>query len=121
MQLTQKEEEAPPAPRLAERVTISEEDALRRQLAGCWNVLSGAKYAEDLAVEVQVIVNPDRTVQNARIVDNGRYKRDPHFRAAADAAMRALRNPRCIPLDLPADKYESWRTTIIRFDPKDML
>lgn len=108
-------------PRIGERITISEQDALRRQLSQCWNVLSGAKYAEDLAVEVRVMVNPDRTVQQATVLDQSRYGRDPHFRAAADAALRALRNPRCTPLDLPADKYESWKTTVINFNPRDML
>ena len=115
------QEHTPFLPRIGERITISEEDALRRQLGQCWNVLAGAKYAEDLAVEVRVVVNPDRTVQQAYIVDRGRYGRDPAFRAAADAALRALRNPRCTPLALPPEKYESWKTTIIRFDPKEML
>lgn len=115
------DEESLPVPRLGERITVSEEDALRRQLGRCWNVMAGAKYAEDLAVEVKVIVNPDRTVQRASILDQGRYGRDPHYRAAADAALRALRNPLCSPLALPPEKYESWKTTIIRFDPREML
>lgn len=106
---------------ISEQLTISEEDALRRQLSQCWNVMAGAKYAEDLVVEVRAVVNPDRTVQSATILDQGRYNRDSHYRAAADAALRALRNPRCTPLQLPEDKYEQWKVTTIRFDPRDML
>ena len=106
---------------LADRLTMSEMDALRHQLAGCWNVMAGAKFAEDLVVEVRVIVNRDRTVQQATILDQGRYNRDSHFRAAADAALRALRNPQCAPLALPPDKYNEWKTTVIRFDPSEML
>jgi hypothetical protein len=107
--------------RIGDKLTMSEEDALRRQLAGCWNVLAGAKNAEELIIEVRVDVNRDRTVNRASILDKGRYNRDNHFRAAADAAIRALSNPKCIPLALPPEKYDQWKTTIIRFDPRDML
>lgn len=107
--------------RISEKLSVSEEDALRRQLAGCWNVMAGAKFAEELIVEIRVDVNRDRTVNRASILDQGRYNRDTHFRAAADAATRALRNPKCVPLALPPDKYDQWKTTIIRFDPRDML
>lgn len=106
---------------LSDRLTISEVDALRHQLAQCWNVLAGAKYAEDLVVEVRVVINRDRTIQQATILDQGRYNRDSHFRAASDAALRALRNPRCSPLAVPPDKYNEWKNTVIRFDPREML
>ncbi len=107
--------------RLSDSLTISEQDALRRQLAGCWNVLAGARNAEDLVVPVRVYMNPDRTVNRASILDTGRYNRDTHFRAAADSALRALRNPKCTPLQLPPDKYEQWKTIVINFDPRDIL
>ncbi len=107
--------------RLADRLTVSEIDALRAQLAQCWSVMGGARNAEDLIVEVRVVINSDRTVQRATIIDKARYNRDSHFRAAADAAVRALNNPRCSPLKLPENKYESWKSTIIRFDPSQML
>ena len=114
-------DDAPDIDRLADRLTMSEEDALRAQLAQCWNVMAGAKYAEDLVVAVKVNMNPDRTVRSASIADQLRYNRDSHFRAAADAALRALRNPRCTPLKLPENKYEEWKTITIRFDPRQML
>ncbi|MCK5284178.1 MAG: cell envelope integrity protein TolA [Alphaproteobacteria bacterium] len=107
--------------RLSDRLTVSELDAFKHQIEPCWNVPSGAKYAEDLAVEIRVLMNPDMTLNSASILNRGRYNRDTHFRAAADSALRALRNPRCSPLKLPADKYEQWKTITIRFDPKDML
>lgn len=108
---------APPG----QTMTMSEEDALRRQLGRCWNVMAGAKYAEDLVVEIRVQINQDRTVRQATILDQGRYNRDGPFRAAAESALRALRNPLCTPLQLPPDKYEHWKTTTIRFDPREML
>lgn len=106
---------------LADRLTISEQDALRRQLSQCWNILAGAEYAENLAVELRVFMNPDRTVNNAAVIDKIRYGADAPYRAAADAAMRALRNPNCTPLELPEGKFEQWKVFVIRFDPKDVL
>ena len=107
--------------RLADQLSMSEMDALRRQLGGCWNIMAGAKNAEELIVEVRVVMNRDRSVNRASILDTGRYNRDSHFRAAADAALRALRNPKCSPLELPPDKYDQWKTVLIRFDPSDVL
>lgn len=107
--------------RLAEQLTISEQDALKRQLAGCWYVQAGAKYAEELIVEIRVEMNRDRTVNRASILDKGEYNRNNHYRAAADAALRAIRNPKCSPLKLPPEKYDEWKTVLIRFDPRDML
>lgn len=107
--------------KLGDQLTISEQDAVRRQLSGCWYVQAGAKYAEELIVEVRVEMNRDRTVNRAAILDQSRYNRETHFRAAADAALRALRNPNCSPLKLPPDKYDQWKTFVIGFDPRNML
>ncbi|NBO19672.1 MAG: energy transducer TonB, partial [Proteobacteria bacterium] len=50
----------------------------------------------------------------------GKYQSDPFYRAAADAAVRAVQ--RCSPLTgLPSDKYETWKQMELRFDPKYML
>lgn len=106
---------------LGDRITVNERDAVIRQLSGCWNVMAGAKYAEDLVVAVRLYMNADRTVNRAIILDRGRYNNDPVFRAAADAAVRATRNPNCSPLLLPPDKYEQWKSIVINFDPRDML
>jgi hypothetical protein len=119
-----KEDAEAPAGSLAElsdRLTISELDAFKRQIEPCWNVSAGAEYAENLAVEVRVTMNRDMTVQDASVLDTGRYNRDNAFRAAADSAVRALRNPMCQPLKLPPEKYNEWKVIIINFDPSQML
>ncbi|HAX90935.1 MAG TPA: hypothetical protein DCY07_01840, partial [Rhodospirillaceae bacterium] len=108
-------------PALADRLTISQEDLLRRQIAGCWNMPIGARNAEELIVEVLIEVNEDRTVRSAEIVDQTRFATDSHFRAAAEAALRALRHPKCTPLELPPDQFEQWKTIRFNFDPRDML
>jgi hypothetical protein len=109
-----------PAP-LGSTMSMSEMDALRQQLAGCWNVIAGAADAQNLSVDIQVMVNSDRTVASARIVDQGRYGSDALYRAAADSAMRALRAPGCTPLALPEGKYDQWKSMTINFDPKTMF
>ena len=103
------------------RLSMGEQNALLAQLARCWNVPTGARYAEDLIVDLRLVVNPDRTVQSAKVVDTGRYNRDSFFRAAADAALRAVRNPACSPLDLPPEKYQEWRYLRLTFNPSSML
>jgi len=130
-------EEAPPQPRrvraaaaapssqprapLGAQLTVSEIDLVKQQIAQCWNVPAGARDAQDLVIEIKVEVNPDGTVRQARIVDMGRYNGDGFFRAAADSAVRAVRNPRCSPLRLPPDKYEAWKDLDLFFNPKDVL
>jgi len=109
------------APSLSNRLTISDEDALRRQIEQCWSPPIGARDAQSLVVEVLIDVNPDRTVASTDIVDKARYNTDSFFRAAADAAVRAVRNPHCNPLELPADKYDQWKRIDFNFDPRDML
>ncbi len=108
-------------PALSDRLTLSQEDALRRQIGSCWNMPIGARNAENLIVEVLIEVKENRTVQSAQIVDQRRLSSDSHFRAAAEAALRALRHPRCTPLALPEGYYEQWKTIRFNFDPRDML
>jgi len=106
---------------LGAKMTMREEDALRRQLERCWNFPYGAKEAENLNVEIFMVINPDRTLRDARVVDMSRYNRDTFFRAAADSALRAVRNPLCSPFELPPDKYNVWKTTTVNFNPREMF
>lgn len=106
---------------LTQNLTRSEEDDLNRGVQPCWNVNAGGKMAEELIVSLQVSVNPDMSVRDVKILDQGRYNQDTHFRAAADAARRALINPRCSTLRLPPEKYDRWKVFIYHFDPSHML
>jgi hypothetical protein len=65
-------------------------------------------------------VDREGTATNVDIVDKSRYAADPFFRAAADSAVRAIRNPNCRPLKLPPDKYEQWKSITLSFNPKDI-
>jgi outer membrane biosynthesis protein TonB len=106
---------------LGAKMTMSEEDALRTQLEKCWNVPFGAKDVENMAVDIFMVINPDRTLREARVVDQTRYNADNFYRAAADSALRAVRSPLCSPFNLPPDKYDTWNRITVTFNPKDMF
>ncbi|MCS5596012.1 MAG: hypothetical protein NZ828_02035 [Alphaproteobacteria bacterium] len=112
---------APKTLNLGDRVTISELDALRSQLAQCWNVLAGANFDKRLIVDIKLYMNPDRTVRKHEIVDGLRYNTDSFFKAAADQAVRGIYSPACTPLNLPTGKYDQWKEITVRFDPSEML
>lgn len=104
-----------------DRMTTGELDAFRRQLSRCWSILPGAVQANSLAVNLTINVNRDRTVRDVQITDRARYNTDNYFRAAADNAVRAIKHPDCTPLDLPVDKYTTWNTITLNFDPRTMF
>ncbi len=118
-------QEKSPLTRFSERLSASEVDAiaaaLNNQFRSCWNLMAGARNAEDIVVKINLVVRPDRSVQSARIVEQWRYNQDSFYRAAADEAMRAIRHPNCEVLDLPADKYDLWKDLTFNFNPSQQL
>jgi hypothetical protein len=128
-------DEAPPAPHrmaatappssqpkapLGSQLTASDIDLVREQLRPCFNPPFGAKEKPDLVADIRVVMNPDGTVQQARVADQGQYASDQIYRAVADSGIRALKNPRCSPLRLPPDRYEVWQSFVFGFSTKDM-
>lgn len=117
------EEQTQMAPVLGNRLTASEEDALRRQFRNCWNTaaLVGARNPEELTVTLRLRLDRDGTVISVKVDDTARQRRDRFFRAAADTARRAVQHPRCNPLPLPAGKYDEWKDIVLDFNPADMV
>lgn len=105
---------------LATGLTLSELDAFRVQVQRCWNVPVGAPNPEQLIVQVRIQLRPDGTLMAPpEFVDLGRYNSgDGYYRAAADAARRAV--IQCQPYTLPPQKYETWRDIEMNFDPSMM-
>lgn len=118
----QRQEEAQKAP-LGESLSISEIDAIRRQIERCWLVPTtiGAKDVERMIVEIGLTLNPDGTLRSARIVDQFRFETDPTYRAVAETAVRAVRNPKCNKFNLPLEKYEIWKDMTMTFNPSEMV
>jgi hypothetical protein len=107
-------------PNISDALSLSEMDAVRAQVMSCWLEPTGLKEGEKLIVEIRVQVNRDRTVYNAEIVDKARMRRDPFYRTLGESAIRALYNPRCSPLLLPPEKYNTWKDITFRFTPGEI-
>ncbi len=99
------------------KMSQSELDALRGQVARCWNPPVGAAGAEDLAVRLQFNLSREGAVEGQMRVLNS--SNNPAFNAAVSSAERAVL--RCGPYALPVAKYEAWKTVVVNFDPREML
>jgi hypothetical protein len=102
-------------------LTISETDMIAGRLRGCWNIDPGARGIEDMIVEIRAYLNKDGTVNDVQILDKSRYKSDPHFKSVAESARRAVYI--CAPYNIFAEKYSEkydvWKTILMRFNPLD--
>jgi len=99
-------------------MTADLQDSLRSQIQPCWSPPVGAPHPERLVVTFDLFLNPDGSVaQPPQLLANSG---DPYFRAAADAARRAIYS--CAPYKLPQDRYALWREiNPFIFDPRQML
>jgi outer membrane biosynthesis protein TonB len=109
----------PDAP-LGAQLSTSERDMLVQQIEHCWNYDPGAKGADDLKVEIHIELDETGTITSSQIVDRARLTSDPVWRAAAESAYRATLAPDCHTLKLPPDKYQTWKSINLIFDPKDL-
>jgi outer membrane biosynthesis protein TonB len=116
----QQQASSQPVAPLGSQLTVSEKDLLIHQIEQCWNIPAGAKDAQNLIIDIHIDVDREGSATNVDIIDKARYAADAFFRAAADSAVRAIRNPNCRPLKLPPDKYEQWKSITLSFNPKDI-
>ena len=105
----------------ASGLTLSEEDALRAQIFGCWTVPLGLPYDEDLLVRVKLELKQDGTINKSEILDHERMNKpgQKFYKILAESALRAVRI--CQPLRVPQTGYEKWKTIQLNFDPTEML
>lgn len=104
-------------------LTASERNAVNDVVKKCWNPPVGAKDAKGLVVTLYLEMSPDGVPGLIQLVDDGIMQK-PGGRQAAEAAYRALKNPACGKLPLPAAKYEGangWNTIVYRFDPSELV
>ena len=98
-------------------MTFKEIDALRAKISQCWNPPVGGLGADAIKVKLRLRLREDGVLSREPEVVN--RQGSPFFRAAADAAVRAVML--CQPYQLPARKYAMWRDMILNFDPKEMF
>ena len=102
-------------------LTLSEEDALKAQIFGCWSIPLGLPYNENLLVRIKLQLKPDGTVIKSEILDHARMNKpgQEFYRVLAKSALRAVRL--CQPLRVPSTGYERWKDLQLNFDAKEML
>ena len=102
-------------------LTLSQEDALRAQIFGCWSVPLGLPYDEDLLVRIKLKLKKDGTIMKSEILDHQRMNRpgQKFYKVLAESALRAVRL--CQPLKVPPTGYDRWKDLQLNFNPTEML
>jgi len=102
-------------------LTLSEEDALKAQIFGCWSLPLGLPYQKNLLVRIKLRLKPDGTVLRSEILDHARMNKPGQgfYKVLAESALRAIRI--CQPLRVPPTQYEKWKDLQLNFDANEML
>ena len=102
-------------------LTLSQEDALKAQIFGCWSLPLGLPYQENLLVRIKLKLKPDGTVLRSEVLDHARMNTpgQAFYKVLAESALRAIRI--CQPLRVPPTGYEKWKDLQLNFDANEML
>ncbi len=102
-------------------LSLSEEDALKAQIFGCWSIPLGLPYNENLLVRIKLELKPDGSVIRSEILDHARMNRPGQgfYKVLAESALRAVKL--CQPLRVPSTGYERWKELQLNFDAREML
>ena len=102
-------------------LTLSEEDALKAQIFGCWSIPLGLPYNENLLVRIKLKLKPDGSVTKTEILDHARMNTPGQgfYKVLAESALRAIKL--CQPLRVPTTGYERWKDLQLNFDAREML
>mgnify|MGYP002654490280 CR=1 FL=1 len=113
--------DAPKAAAIDARAAATVAQAIRAQVAPCWNPPVGGRDVRRMTVLVRVNYSRDGRVigmPEAGTPTGATAGNADYARAFADTARRAVL--RCQPLKLPADLYAVWQSVEINFDPEEM-
>jgi len=102
-------------------LSLSEEDALKAQIFGCWSIPLGLPYHENLLVRIKLKLKPDGSVIKSEILDHARMNKPGQgfYKVLAESALRAVQL--CQPLRVPTTGYERWKDLQLNFDAREML
>ena len=102
-------------------LTLSEEDALKAQIFGCWSIPLGLPYNKNLLVRIKLKLKPDGSVIKSEILDHARMNKpgQEFYKVLAESALRAIKL--CQPLRVPTTGYERWKDLQLNFDAREML
>ena len=102
-------------------LSLSEEDALKAQIFGCWSIPLGLPYNENLLVRIKLQLKPDGSIIRSEILDHARMNKPGQgfYKVLAESALRAVKL--CQPLRVPSSGYERWKDLQLNFDAREML
>ncbi len=102
-------------------LSLSEEDALKAQIFGCWSIPLGLPYDQDLLVRIKLQLKPDGSIIRSEILDHARMNKPGQgfYKVLAESALRAIKL--CQPLRVPTTGYERWKDLQLNFDAREML
>jgi hypothetical protein len=102
-------------------LSLSEEDALKAQIFGCWSIPLGLPYNENLLVRIKLQLKPDGSIIRTEILDHARMNKPGQgfYKVLAESALRAIKL--CQPLRVPSKGYERWKELQLNFDAREML
>ena len=102
-------------------LSLSEEDALKAQIFGCWSIPLGLPYNENLLVRIRLQLKPDGSIIKTEIIDHARMNKPGQgfYKVLAESALRAVKL--CQPLRVPSKGYEKWKELQLNFDAREML
>ena len=102
-------------------LSLSEEDALKAQIFGCWSIPLGLPYNESLLVRIRLQLKPDGSIIKTEILDHARMNKPGQgfYKVLAESALRAIKL--CQPLRVPSKGYERWKELQLNFDAREML
>jgi hypothetical protein len=102
-------------------LSLSEEDALKAQIFGCWSIPLGLPYNENLLVRIKLQLKPDGSIIDSEVLDHVRMNKPGQgfYKVLAESALRAVKL--CQPLRVPSTGYERWKELQLNFDAREML
>ena len=110
-------------PSLDNKLTLSEEDAIRAQFMQCWSIPIGIPFDDTMIVKIKISLNTDGSLlEPPEVLQHERMNKpsEKYFRTLAESALRAVR--RCDPIKAPdINRYESWKKIQLNFDPREIL
>ena len=110
-------------PSLDNKLTLSEEDAIRAQFMQCWSIPIGIPFDDTMIVKIKISLNTDGSLlEPPEVLQHERMNKpsEKYFRTLAESALRAVR--RCDPIKAPdINRYESWKRIQLNFDPREIL
>ena len=102
-------------------LTLSQKDALKAHIFGCWSIPLGLPYDKNLLVRIKLQLDPDGSVIKSEILDHARMNSPGQgfYKVLAESVLRAIKL--CDPLKVPTTNYDKWKNMQLNFDAKEMI